>query len=197
MDVNLLSPDHILLHRLNQGEEVAFDYFFHRYYPLMVTFALRFVRDKEIAEEIVQDVFHKVWMRKESFKDVNALKAFLYISTKNAAYNEISKIQNRYKHQEEYAKGNDPIDQPVMQHIIRTEVYASLSAAINELPLQCQKIIKLLFEEEKKPAEIAEELGVTISTVNSQKARGLKLLRYRLKGKDMGLLWIILAFICR
>ncbi|NGM62462.1 RNA polymerase sigma-70 factor [Sphingobacterium sp. SGG-5] len=180
------------MQRLKRGEELAFDYFFHRYFPLMVTFASRFVPNNVLAEEIVQDVFYKVWERRSSFANAQALKAFLYISTKNASYNEISKFQNRYKHQEAYASENELTEQPVLQEIIRTEVYASLSVAIQTLPGQCRKIIQLLFEEGKKPIEIADELGISISTVNSQKARGLMLLKQLLKGKDLDLLLLII-----
>ncbi len=194
MDVSLRYMDDILLQRLNRGEELAFDYFFHQYYPLMVTFAQRFVPDDTLAEEVVQDVFYKVWERRRSFKNTQALKAFLYISTKNASYNEISKFQNRYRHQDAYAAENEIAEQPVVQEIIRTEVYASLSRAIHMLPEQCKKIIQLLFEEGKKPAEIADELGISVSTVNSQKARGLTLLKQQLKNKDLDLLFILAAY---
>lgn len=193
MVVNLRYMDHLLLRRLNQGEEFAFDYFFHLYFPLMVTFSRRFVADSVLAEEIVQDVFYKVWERRGSFADVQALKAFLYISTKNASFNEISKIQNRHKHQDNYAAEKETTDECVLQEIVRTEVYHSLSAAIRTLPEQCQRIIQLLFEEDKKPKEIAEELGISVSTVNSQKARGLLLLKQRLKRKDLDLLLVMLT----
>lgn len=185
--------DNVLLRRLNQGEELAFDYFFHRYFPLMITFARRFVMDEVYAEEIVQDVFYKVWQRRSSFASPQALKAFLYISTKNASFNQISKMQNRTKHQDNYAVEKDIEEQSILHDIIRTEVYVFLSEAIRTLPDQCQKIIQLLFEEDKKPIEIADELGISVSTVNSQKARGLLLLRQRLKGKDLDLLMIIMT----
>jgi len=185
--------DDALLKRLNRGEEPAFEYFFHRFFPLMVTFARRFVVDEVLAEEIVQDVFYKVWERQDSFTDVQALKAFLYIFIKNAAYNEISKLQNRHKHQTAYASEKAMTEQSILKDIVRIEVCASLSTAIGSLPEQCQKIIQLLFEEEKKPMEIADELGISVSTVNSQKARGLMLLKQRLEGKDLDLLLLLIA----
>jgi len=184
--------EHALLQRLRAGDERAFDYFFHRFYPLMLLFAKRFIADADAAEEVVHDVFYKVWQKQDEFPSVQSLKAFLYISTKNAALNQLSKLQSRYKHQDLYARLSAQMDQPIIEEIIRAEVYSSLSAAIRTLPEQCQRIIRLIFEDGEKPAEIAERLNISISTINSQKARGLSLLRERLAGKDLDLLvWAI------
>ncbi|WP_353182957.1 RNA polymerase sigma-70 factor [Parapedobacter lycopersici] len=182
----------VLLHRLRAGDERAFDYFFHRFYPLILLFAARFLEHGDTAEEVVQDVFHKAWERRKDFPEVRSLKAFLYISAKNAALNQLSKSRNRSRNQDKYARLGTQVDQPVIEEIIRAEVYSSLSAAISTLPEQCQKIIRLIFEEGEKPADIAEQLNISISTINSQKARGLSLLRERLADKDLDLLmWAI------
>lgn len=194
MNLDLLDKEQILLKRLNRGEEMAFDYFFHRYYPLMTTFSKRFLSDSISAEELVQDVFYKVWEKRSDFHDVRSLKAFLYKATRNASFNEISKTQNRYKHQEAYSLNEEQSENSVLSEIVRTEVYASLTEAIRTLPDQCSKIIQMLFEEEMKPSEIATELGIAISTVNSQKARGLTLLKERLKGKDLDFLAMLILF---
>lgn len=181
-----------LLQRLGEGDERAFDYFFHRFYTLMVVFAKRFLIDVDAAEEVVQDVFYKVWERRGNFQDVQALKAFLYISTKNTTLNQLSKYQNREKYQQAYAMLNQQTDRPVIHEIIRAEVLTSLSNAIDTLPEQCRKIIRMIFEEDEKPADIAKKLNISISTVNNQKARGLSLLRERLTGKDLDLLlWVL------
>lgn len=186
------TQENVLLQSLRESDERAFDYFFHRFYPLMLLFAKRFIPDADVAEEAVQDVFYKVWEKRGDFQEVNALKAFLYISTKNATLNQLSKHQSREKYQQAYAMLNEQTDPPIIHEIIRAEVLASLSDAILTLPEQCQKIILLIFEEDEKPADIAKKLNISISTVNSQKARGLSLLKERLTGKDLDLLlWLI------
>lgn len=193
MDINLLAADNAVLQRLNKGEEAAFDYFFHRYFPLMQSFARRFIADEGLAEEVVLDIFFKVWEKRSDFVNAKALKAFLYIATKNASYNALKKDQSRNKHQESSILWHEQTEESVIREIVRSEVYATLSLAISTLPEQCRRIIQLLFEEDKKPSEIAEALGITISTVNSQKARGLTLLRERLSGKDLDTLLILIV----
>ncbi len=193
MDINLLTLDNAVLQRLNQGDEKAFDYFFHRYFPLIQSFAQRFVSDSAVAEEVVLDVFFKVWEKRTDFVDANALKAFLYIATRNASYNALKKDHSRNNHHEAASLLRGHVEESFVREIVRSEVYATLSQAINTLPEQCKRIIQLIFEEEKKPSEIAEALGISISTVNSQKARGLKLLRKRLKGSDLDTLLMLIA----
>lgn len=185
--------ENALLQHLHAGDERAFDYFFHRFYPLMLLFAKRFLTDTAIAEEVVQDVFYKAWKKRTDFASIQSLKAFLYIATKNGALNQLSKLQSRDRNHDGYARLSTQTDQPIIEEIIRAEVYSSLSAAIRTLPEQCQKIIRLIFEEGEKPADIAEKLNISISTINSQKARGLSLLRERLTGKDLDLLVLVIA----
>src|SRR5690606_1241128 len=115
--------ENALLQRLNMGDERAFDYFFHRFYPLILLFARRFLVDTDTAEEVVHDVFYKVWQKQDEFPTVQSLKAFLYISTKNAALNQLSKLRSRYKHQDQYVQLSTQTDQPIIEEIIRAEVY--------------------------------------------------------------------------
>ncbi|WP_164122837.1 RNA polymerase sigma-70 factor [Sphingobacterium sp. xlx-130] len=184
--------ERLLLLALNAGSESALDYFFYKFYPLLFLFAKRLMNDEAASDEIVQDVFVKLWQGKHSFQTVASLKAFLYISTKNGCLNYIKKSQNREKYEEYYVKLSEGDEQPVLNQIIRSEVWSNLSCAIDKLPDQCGKIIRMLFEEDLKPKEIAEKLNLNISTVNSQKARGLSLLKKSLSKNDFDLLLIIL-----
>lgn len=177
-----------LLNKLREGNELAFDYFFHKFYPLVLLFAERIVRDRKLAEEVTQDVFFKVWENKHTFPAVSSLKAFLYVSARNASFNWVSKNHNRAKYQDTYALLEEQSEAPVLHEIIRSEVWAELAGAIESLPAQCRRVIHLLYNEEKKPREIAEELGVTVSTVNNQKARGIMLLKKMLGPERLAVL---------
>ena len=187
------TQEHALLQSLRGGDERAFEYFFHRFFPLILLFVKRFIADDEVAEEVVQDVFYKVWKKQADFEHVQAMKAFLYIAARNTALKQLCKAQNRSKYQGIYAAASEQIDQPAIDEIIRSEVFSSLSEAISTLPAQCQRIIRLIFEEDQKPVEIAEKLNISISTVNSQKARGLSLLKERLTGKDWDMLIVFIV----
>lgn len=194
MESASLATDAAILRRLNQGQEMAFEYFFHRFFPLMFVYAQRLINNPELAKEVVQDVFFKVWEKHNDFKDVRALKAFLYVATKNAAFNALDKLTNRQKHYGLYASHINEADQHTVIHeIIRSELYASLSSAIATLPEQCRKIIQMIFEEDMQPSEIADKLGISVSTVNSQKSRGLMLLKQRLNPKDLSLVLFLLS----
>ena len=80
---------------------------------------------------------------------------------------------------------HEPVDeQSALEDIIHAEVISRIFAQVDTLPEQCRRVIYMTFKEDKKPKEISEELGITVSTVNSQKMRALNLLRDKLSESD-------------
>lgn len=90
-------------------------------------------------------------------------------------------------------QGADLDDQNALKEIIQSEVVTRIFSQVNTLPEQCRKVILMTFEEGKKPSQIAEEMDISVSTVNSQKMRGITLLRGKLSSEDF-LLVIALLF---
>ena len=166
-----------LVARLQSGDERAFDQLFRRYYPGLCFFARRFAPVHGTPEEIVQDTFLKVWQRKESFASFTSLKAFLYISTKNACRDSVDKEERKLNREHNWFLENDQIEPAAEENIIYTEVLVTLSQALDKLPEQCRKIMKMSYEQGMNGKEIAEVLQVSVSTVNNHKARGISLLR--------------------
>ena len=186
--------DQDLLSLFREGSEDAFDQLFHRFYPSLCFFADNILKDKHAAEDIVQDMLLKVWQKQQDFEQFGALRSFLYTGVKNACFNQLDKVKVKARH-EEYTNANPEIEADILNLIIRTEVVRQLYAMVDTLPEQCRNVIRMTFEEGMKPKEIADELGVTISTVNNQKMRGLKLLKDRLSDHDLGVAMAIFGAI--
>jgi RNA polymerase sigma-70 factor (family 1) len=176
-----------LLLKLNAGDRVAFGQIFTLFYRPLCFFATRLAGNSSAAEEIVQDTFFKIWERHADFLTLQSLKAFLYIATRNACYNYRRQQKSGNSHLEIIAGQYEPDEETVLHRIIETEVYRELTQAIETLPDQCRKVMKMSFDG-LKPKDIALELGITVSTVNSQKMRGISLLKGRLSGEDMAFL---------
>lgn len=170
---------------LRGGSRFAYEALFRHFYASLCFFANRLVIDHFAAEDIVQETLFKFWQKRADFDSFSSIKAFLYISTRNACLNLIEKDQVRIKHwtvsAAEDSINADEIN--VLHAIMHAEVIREVSEAIESLPEQCRKIIKMTFEEGLKPKEIADHLGLAVSTVNNQKMRGLSLLRAKLANK--------------
>ena len=162
---------------------------FETYFRRLVYFSFQMVGNKEAAEDIVQEVFLKYYQHKEDTV-VNEVLPYLYSSVKNASLNALRHQKIKAKYQEQAAVPEIE-ENYIMATITKAEVVAELYAALETLPEGCKKISYLSFIEEKKNQEIAQELGISVTTVKSQKQRSLQLLRLRLNPEIFGSLLLV------
>ncbi len=179
-----------LLADLARDQHNAFEYIYREFQPALVFFAGNLLKQDNImlAEELVQDSFFKLYERRDSFKTTSALKSFLYIATRNACYNHLEKQKVRNRHMQDYVHESVDTEQSIILEIMHTETVRELLQAIDTLPPQCKNVINMLIHEDKSYAEIAEILGVTVSTVKNQRARAISLLKDRISGLGIALL---------
>ncbi|WP_114779185.1 RNA polymerase sigma-70 factor [Botryobacter ruber] len=174
-------------------EVLSLEELFQKYYARLVHFAFQFTNSKESAEDFAQDAFIKYWnLKDEIATDERAIKSFLYTTVKNASLNAIRhlKVAENFMAQSGFS---DIEEETVVHAIIKSEVIGELHRAIESLPESCQIVSKMGFLEGMKNHEIAQELGVSINTVKTQKKRGLQLLRSRLSPEIITLLLLLLS----
>src|SRR5690606_22883208 len=126
------------------------------------------------------------------FNDAQSIKAFLYLSVKNAC-------RNHYKHEkvvEKYrARQGELIeDDLVLSKIIEAEVMESLYHAIEKLPAGCREVVNLRYFEGMSIQEVAEQLNISVNTVKTQKMRALKSLRLQLEPLSVSVIVILSCF---
>jgi RNA polymerase sigma-70 factor (ECF subfamily) len=167
-----------------KGNIPAFGHFYDLFYIPLCFFAEQIILDRPAAEDVVTDVFIKLWEKRGSFNTEENIKAFLYISTKNACRN-ILKHRSYIKKHEELNKLPVFQEDWVLDKILFTEVYWALYNAIEKLPNQCQNVLKMSYLEQMKNQEIADKLNISINTVKTQKARAILLLRKKLGNKHL------------
>ncbi|WP_316838205.1 RNA polymerase sigma-70 factor [Pedobacter nutrimenti] len=173
-----------LLREFQMGSERAFNQVFTHFYPLLCVYANRILREPDIGQDFVQESLITVWNRRTDFDSIYKIKAFLYTCVRNACLKQLDKEKVRSKYESSFDT-NEPLDdQSLLKDIIHAEVISRIFSQVDTLPEQCRKVIYMTFKEDKKPKEISEELGLTVSTINSQKMRGLILLRRKLSDKD-------------
>ncbi|AWO02047.1 RNA polymerase sigma-70 factor [Chitinophaga alhagiae] len=174
-----------LLERIARGNQEAFQVIFRRHYKALCYFAASITQDAQEAEDLVQETFSKLWDKRADFPTTTAIKAFLYISTKNACLNYIRQKHRQTEKEKEfsYLQEEAPADfDPLMADV---EIIGELYAEIEQLPPQCRRVFTMSYLEGRKNEEIAGLLGVSYNTVRTQKLRALKLIRASLLKKDL------------
>jgi RNA polymerase sigma-70 factor (family 1) len=172
--------DDILLawqQQIARGDERGFDQLFRHFYLHLVSFAVDLVKVRPVAEEIVSDVFVKVWQKKADILLIEKLKIFLFVAVRNQCYNYLRKhslwnvtvspdnvaiLSNAYNPEEDMAFRE-------LQH--------RLNQAVEQLPDQCKQVFKLVKEDGLKYKEVAVILGISPRTVETQLFRAVKKLR--------------------
>jgi RNA polymerase sigma-70 factor (ECF subfamily) len=160
--------------------EESFVAFYRNHYASFCFFANRFINHPMIAEDIVGDVALKVWKKRGELRNETALKSYFYTSLRNTCLDWISAEKSKGRRKKRYLDSVQTEQSSFLENIIRTETLHELELAIQTLPLQCRRVVIKLFVEGKSLSEVAEEMQLSITTIKSQRQRGIKLLRNRL-----------------
>lgn len=169
-----------LLGRLQAGHEAAFDSLFREWYPTLVRVAAALLRDRDAAEEVAQDVMLELWRRRAVMEAGVPVRAYLLRATRNRALNHIRHQRVRQESRGDIESMYDepePPDSP----LVASELSSAASAAIAALPPRCREIFELSRNDGLRYAEIAESLGISVKTVESQMGKALRILRRRLE----------------
>jgi RNA polymerase sigma-70 factor (family 1) len=169
------------LSAFNQGNNNAFRMIFESYNRLLFSCAIQLVKDKEQAEDIVSESFAKLWQRHEVFQTEDHVKAFLFVTTRNASLNYLRHIQRKTASQNELSYLNkDKDDHDVITNMIEGELLKRIYPLIETLPTKCKAIFKLIYFEDASTDEVAEKLHITPRNVLNQKRRAIQLLKKKL-----------------
>jgi RNA polymerase sigma-70 factor, ECF subfamily len=171
--------DHELLQRLRSGAEDAFDAIFRTHYAPLVGLAESLVRERAIAEEVVQEVMLELWRRRETLFVEESLRAYLFRATRNRALNHLrhERVERRG---EPYARGETATPAVGAQRIVEREIDAALKDAVQDLPERCRQVFELSRAHGLRYAEIATTLGISVKTVEAQMGKALRILRDRM-----------------
>ncbi|HSA54774.1 MAG TPA: RNA polymerase sigma-70 factor [Gemmatimonadaceae bacterium] len=171
-----------LLQRIRAGDERALEIVFRTHYSGMASFVQRFVRTPDVAEELVQDLFLKLWTKREQLSDIETFRTYLYRAARNQALNWLRRQKLERRWQEEHAGDEEATtaqtaDEDASEH----EVAVAVRAAIDRLPPRCREVFLLSRDGGLTYLEIARTLDISVKTVETQMGRALKSLRTALQ----------------
>lgn len=170
----------MLLSQAAGGNEEAFARLFHLYKDKLFLFLYRISGSKETAEDIIQDVFLKMWLQKDRLSAIDNFNAFLFRATRNHMINQLRRMSKERLARMESLKRKNPVHLPDAQLGLKN-LQQSLNEIIAQLPPQQQNVYRLSREKNLKQEEIARQLGISISTLQNHLTRALKTIQEELR----------------
>lgn len=183
------SDDRNLFQRLAGDDEQAYTEIFHLYTPRLFPFILRITRDGQLARELLQDTFLKLWEKRADLRQVEQPAAWLFRVAANICFMYLRTQANRHRLQQKAGASPDT-ENDVATRLDEKELNSILQKAINTLPAQRQKIYRLSREEGLTHQQIADQLGLSLQTVKNQIGIALKSIQEFLKA-ERGLLLVM------
>ena len=177
-----MESEQLKLLALKQGDEKVFESVFKEYYVQLCVHVRRYIIDPEAAEEVVQDMFFKVWEKRNVLSVHTSLNAYLYKAVTNQALNYIKyqKITNQYK---DYVGFTTDITSETTAHdeLVSNDLEAKIDFLVKSMPERRRMVFEMSRFEGLKYSEIAEKLNISVKTVEIQMSKALAFLRERLK----------------
>ena len=171
---------------LQLGNEKAFEFFFNKYYSHVLGFCIQFIYDKPQSSSITQEAFLNLWLNRSKIEKISGVESFLYTYAKSKCLNAIrhNKVKERFKsktlNDKERALDLDVLNAINFDSLTLMELENLISKSIEDLPEKTRIIFVKKRFESKKNQEIADELNITLKTVEAHMTKALKILRVKL-----------------
>ena len=150
---------------------------YERYFTALKHFAMHYLEDEDVVLDLLQDFFLKLWEKRETFKNEETFKVYLYRGVRNNCLTYIRNKKREEKRIQKYVP--EEIEEDFVSHVIEAEVFSMLNEVFEELPESCKKVYRLSLEG-KSHQEIADELHIAINTIKRHKNNANHYIRERL-----------------
>lgn len=186
MDSHEASPpssepsDREIMARIREDEEAALDLLIERYWTPLVRYAVRFLDRTDDAEEVVQEAFVRVWRKRRSWRPSGTVSGYVFSIVRNLCLNEQERrsVRKDWSDRQSRRRRYSPSPDQVFQ---RREVLSALRDAIDALPERRREVFRLACLEGLSYREVAETMGIAVSTVANQMSSALDELREALR----------------
>jgi RNA polymerase sigma-70 factor (family 1) len=170
------------LAELRNGNHKAFEGFFDIHYDQLCNYAFSIIKNMDEAEDIVQKSFYKLWDQRLTLDIKSSVLAYMYRVIHNDCLNTIDQLSKMNTFSIEAV--NDTLSSPddsISSNIECSELQAAIDKSLSGLPNQCRKVFELSRMNQLTYSDIAEELSISVNTVENHIAKALKILRVDLK----------------
>jgi len=190
MSVLLASYEKILVEKLKKSDKSAFSVIFTNYYADLVRFSFRFTKNPDVSEELVQDVFVKLWENRSKLFIQSSIKSYLLKSVQNRSLDWLRHKNIKQKYASSVLGNTVLSDNETENFVLHSELESNLEKALSNIPVQYAEVFRMSRFEFLNHSEIAEKLEVSVRTVEVRISKALLCLRDELK--DYLVLWFLL-----
>ena len=177
------SSEKFLIKEMVVGNERAFEFLYAKYYPPIYAYCFSLLKTREDAEEIVQEVFTKLWVHASDIDLNSSLKAYLYTITKNLSFNYLKKSSNQHTLKESLFYRAISTRDATFEILIDKEYQSLKIEAIELLPEKRRIIYQMSRDQGMSYDDISSELNISMSTVKNQMSKALQFIRKYLQLK--------------
>ncbi len=188
-----MGNDELLFNKVQQDDTTAFESLFKTYYNTLSHYACTYLNDLDEAEEVVQDVFVKIWEKRHAIAIESSFKSYLYQAVKNKCLNYIrnKKTQNNHLTIIDMKDYEAPT---AFDDLHADELSDKLYLALEELPPKCKQIFKMSRLDGLKHKDIADRLDLKVKTIENQIGIALKFLKNQLSDYLHTLIFLLINF---
>ena len=163
-----------------KGDRQAFSVVFRQYYPDLVHFAHTFLKDRSTAEEIVQDVFIRLWENRSLFCITVSLKSFLLKAVQNKCIDQLRHLKVRSQYQSAVLEHPPLYENDTEQYLLYSELQRDLQKALKALPGELSEVFVMSRLQGRTYSEVAGKLNVSVRTIENRISKALAFLREQL-----------------
>ena len=169
--------DRYLVERIQKGDRNAFRQLFERYYPLFVSFARKLLRDNQMAEDLVQNVFVRVWSSRERLDVDRNIRSYLLVAVRNEVFCYIRGIGREFH--EQLSEDVRVTDTDAAQIMNAKDMERDISQIIADMPDRRREVFSMSRNENLSNKEIADRLGLSVRTVEKHIENALTDIRHK------------------
>lgn len=192
--IDRMENDFLLFQKVKAGDEASFEFLFKKYYARLTHFAYTYVKDSEIAEELVQNAYVKIWENRNKLGEISSFKSYIYQMVRNSGLNHVRNSKNQNHH---LTVLNSPkfVTSTAENELNIKDIKFHLFRALEALPPKCKRIFQMSRLEGMKHGEIAQHLNLKTKTIENQIGIALKHLRVELSEYLQCCILLILSII--
>ena len=191
------SEERSLILRLIGGDEDAFCELYATYKNRLISFAMRFLKSREYAEDVFQDAFTVVWQSRRFINPDASFSSYLYTIMRNRILNQLRNAANEEKLKESILSQALDYTEDTKREVMLNDLKSLISHALQQLTPRQREIFEMSREAQLSHKEIADKLGISINTVQEHISTSLKLIRtYLIKYSGSEYVDLLLLLIC-
>lgn len=166
-----------LLSRVAARDEDAFRQLFHAHYNKLASFVHKLTKSHSITEELVQDVFVKVWLNRSELVSIDKFESWMFVIARNHVFNHLKKTAREYQQQQAWLEQVEPDNLATANQSEAGDMYAFIERSIEKLPPQQKKIYLLKRQKGLRNEEIAQQLNISMETVKKHFTLALRFIK--------------------